>query len=155
MTETDKKSTSVQYIADLLDSRFRLPGTRIKFGLDPVLGLIPGAGDWFGGMLSIFFMIEAFRAGADLSVILRIFVNILIDIIIGSIPVVGEIFDVAWKANLRNARLIQDLHTQQAATEKKSRWVVGAVVLLLTGIILGLLVLMLWLASQLWTVLTT
>lgn len=155
MAEKDQQTITIQYVADLLDSRFTIPGTRIKFGIDPILGLIPGAGDWFGGMLSIFFLIEAYRAGAGLSVIMRIFLNILIDIIIGSIPLIGDIFDVAWKANQRNARLIQDLHTVQEQTEKKSRWFMGVIILLLVGIIIGTLALIIWLISQLWAILVS
>lgn len=155
MAERHKHTNSVNYIADLLDSRFKIPGTRIKFGIDPILGLIPGVGDWFGGMLSIYFMIEAFRAGGGLSVVLRIFLNIIIDIIIGSIPLIGEVFDVAWKANRRNAKLIQNLHTEQKKTEKRSKWFVGLVIVLLTGIILGLIVTVVWLIAQLLSLLTT
>jgi len=155
VAERHKHTNSVNYIADLLDSRFKIPGTRIKFGIDPILGLIPGVGDWFGGMLSIYFMIEAFRAGGGLSVVLRIFLNIIIDIIIGSIPLIGEVFDVAWKANRRNAKLIQNLHTEQKKTEKRSKWFVGLVIVLLTGIILGLIVTVVWLIAQLLSLLTT
>jgi len=155
VAERHKHTNSVNYIADLLDSRCKIPGTRIKFGIDPILGLIPGVGDWFGGMLSIYFMIEAFRAGGGLSVVLRIFLNIILDIIIGSIPLIGEVFDVAWKANRRNAKLIQNLHTEQKKTEKRSKWFVGLVIVLLTGIILGLIVTVVWLIAQLLSLLTT
>src|SRR5699024_2419359 len=95
-------------LAELMDSRFVIPGTKIRFGLDPILGLIPGAGDLLSGMLSLYFVIIGARDGASAFVLIRMLLNILVDIVVGAIPLLGEFFDIGWKANLRNARLLDN-----------------------------------------------
>src|SRR5678815_1063169 len=95
----------------------RIPGTRYRVGLDGLLGLIPGVGDAAGALLSAYILYEAIRLGASSTVLLRMIANIGIDTVGGAIPIVGDIFDMAWKANKKNACL---LYTSDAADERSS-----------------------------------
>lgn len=95
-------------LAFLLDSQFRIPGTKIRFGLDSILGLLPGAGDTVTAMMAAYIVFEAWRIGIPKQIIGRMLGNLLIDWVIGSVPVIGDIFDVGFKANERNIRLIEE-----------------------------------------------
>ena len=96
----------VRLLSRLLDEQFRLPGTTYRIGLDGLLGLIPGVGDAASALLSTYILYEAIRLGAPSTVLLRMIANIGIDTVGGAIPVVGDIFDMAWKANKKNAALL-------------------------------------------------
>ena len=97
----------VRLLSRLLDEQFRIPGTTQRIGLDGLLGLIPGVGDAAGALLSTYILYEAIRLGAPKTVLLRMVANIGIDTVVGAIPVVGDIFDIVWKANKKNAALLQ------------------------------------------------
>lgn len=94
-------------LATLLDSQFVIPGTKIRFGLDGLLGLVPGIGDTIALGLSLLIVVEAIRRGVRRRVIARMLFNVGIDWLIGLIPVLGDVFDVAFKANLLNLRLLE------------------------------------------------
>ncbi|MEX2015297.1 MAG: DUF4112 domain-containing protein [Candidatus Hydrogenedentales bacterium] len=96
----------VRALADLLDSKFAIPGTNFRFGLDPILGLIPGVGDAVSMALSAYIISQAQRLGLPRHVMARMVLNVLIDGLIGSIPLVGDVFDVLFKANRRNLKLL-------------------------------------------------
>lgn len=145
--------TKSEKLAELLDSRYRIPGTDIRFGIDPILGLIPGAGDWLGGMISTYFMLCAVLLGANATVLLRMFLNIIADLVIGSIPVLGELFDVAWKANLRNAELLRELEEHPDELAAESRWLLWALLVLFVAVILGTLFALGWLIARLFELL--
>lgn len=89
-------------IARLLDSAFVIPGTHIRIGLDPLIGLIPGAGDAVTALLSGYVVYEAFRAGLPKPALWRMVANIVIDLVIGVLPVLGDFGDIFWRANRRN-----------------------------------------------------
>jgi hypothetical protein len=90
-----------------LDAGFRIPGTSMRFGLDPILGLIPGAGDAAGAVLAGWILVEAVRLGASRATIVRIAANVALDAGLGAVPLIGDVFDFAWKANLRNVALLE------------------------------------------------
>jgi hypothetical protein len=96
----------VRLLSRLLDERFRIPGTTYRVGLDGLLGLIPGVGDAAGALLSAYILYEAIRLDAPKTVLLRMVTNIGVDTVLGAIPVAGDIFDIAWKANKKNAALL-------------------------------------------------
>jgi hypothetical protein len=96
----------IRLLSRLLDEQFRIPGTTYRVGLDGLLGLIPGVGDAAGALLSTYILYEAIRLGAPSTVLLRMIANIGIDAVGGAIPVVGDIFDMAWKTNKKNAALL-------------------------------------------------
>lgn len=93
--------------ARIFDSAFRIPGTQITFGIDPILGLIPGLGDVASPVFSLFFVWHGLRLGVPKVVLARMVLNVLIDSGVGAIPVVGDLFDFGWKANAWNLALLE------------------------------------------------
>jgi hypothetical protein len=93
-------------IARLLDAQFRVPLTRWRFGLDGILGLIPGAGDIATALVGAYGLVVAWKLGAPASIHIRMALNLLVDAGVGSIPIAGDLFDFAFKANIRNERLL-------------------------------------------------
>jgi uncharacterized protein DUF4112 len=94
-------------IANLLDQAFRIPGTKYRFGLDPVLGLLPGAGDLITAVLGAYGVIVARQLGAPKHVQLRMLMNLGIDALAGTVPVIGDLFDFGFKAHIRNRVLLE------------------------------------------------
>ena len=133
----------------LLDEAFRIPGTRFRFGIDGVIGLIPGLGDVIAGILSLVIPVAAWIRGVPYITILRMALNLGIGVLVGSIPLFGDIFDVAWKSNRKNYRLLQ-LHVLQP---RKHTWRDWAFLIFLACLIVMLfampIVLALWLTSYL------
>lgn len=98
----------LERLAIALDSVIVIPGTRIRLGIDPILGLFPGGGDVVGAALSGYIIYEAWRLGIPASAIVRMIGNVVTDTALGAIPVAGDVFDAYWKANLRNIRILRD-----------------------------------------------
>ncbi|MGH8585485.1 MAG: DUF4112 domain-containing protein [Gammaproteobacteria bacterium] len=94
-------------LSRLLDNAFAIPGTRFRIGLDGILGLIPGIGDATGAVLSIYLIFQAARLGLPVSALLRMVGNVALETVVGAVPIVGDIFDIAWKANIRNMALLR------------------------------------------------
>lgn len=117
----------VQLVATLLDDAIAIPGTSFHIGIDPLVGLVPGIGDLLGAVASAYIILEAARAGAPGSVLIRMAANVGIDTIVGSIPVLGDAFDFGWKSNTRNARLLARHIESPAGTRRASTaLVIGA-----------------------------
>jgi len=95
------------FLAGLMDDRFYIPGTNIRFGLDSVVGLVPGIGDAIGGIVSSYIIWRAQRMGASNWVLMRMTGNMLFDSALGIIPVVGDIFDWKFRANRRNLEMLR------------------------------------------------
>ena|ERR1700730_5171124 len=96
----------LDYIAALLDDIWRIPGTKIRFGLDALIGWVPGIGDAMAGIASLLIVFASWRRGVQTITLARMIANVLLETTIGAIPVVGDIFHVVWKANRRNYRLL-------------------------------------------------
>lgn len=94
--------------ATVLDEAFRVPGTSYRFGVDPVVGLLPVGGDVVTALPGLYMFAEAYRLGAPTGTLLRMLVNVLLDLTVGSIPLIGGLFDAAWKANSRNVALLEE-----------------------------------------------
>ncbi len=129
----DRDIARATALARALDSAIRIPGTRIRVGLDPVAGLIPGVGDLVGAALASYLLVLAARHGAPSSILLRMASNLALDSLVGAVPILGDAFDVGWKANLRNLALLQQHLDRPAATRRSSRVFVAA---LFTGVAL-------------------
>jgi hypothetical protein len=97
----------IDALATLLDTAFLVPGTNIRFGVDALIGLIPGIGDAITTLMSLYIVREARELGAPGHVIVRMLANVALDGVIGAVPLVGDMFDVAWRANRRNIALLQ------------------------------------------------
>ena len=114
MSHTERLA-QVRWLARMLDDSFGIPGTRIRFGWDSVLGLFPGFGDVLTSALSLLIVHHAWQTGASNLTLARMLGNVVADFAIGAIPFLGDLFDFAFKANRRNARLLeQHLHKQAA-----------------------------------------
>ncbi|HYX35717.1 MAG TPA: DUF4112 domain-containing protein [Oligoflexus sp.] len=124
----------IRRLAWLLDSSIRIPGTQYKVGLDAVIGLIPWAGDVIGSALSLGIVGLAFNLGAPRSTLVRMGFNILVEMVVGAIPVVGDIFDAFWKANERNVRLLERSMSQPRA-RRKDFWFVSLIGLVLITVL--------------------
>ncbi len=92
--------------AELMDGQFCVPGTNIQFGLDAIIGLVPGIGDLVCGALSLWLIREAQRLGAPKWLIAKMIWNVTVEVTVGAVPLVGDLFDVAWKANRMNIELL-------------------------------------------------
>jgi hypothetical protein len=140
-------------IAWLLDDLVRVPGTSRRFGLDPVLGLLPGGGDIAGSALSAYIVIAAARLGAPSSVILRMGWNIVVDTVLGAVPLFGDLFDAGWKANRRNVALLDRFIEKPGAARRSSRLVLAGVLFAIAATAVGMAVLTVlairWLAGLL------
>jgi hypothetical protein len=126
-------------LARVLDEAVRIPGTNIRVGLDALLGLLPGGGDIAGGLFSGLIILQAARAGAPTPVLGRMLANVAIDVVLGAIPLLGDLFDVAWRANSRNVRLLESWRERPATTQRASALTVSAIFLALL-ILIGLAV---------------
>ena len=107
----------IDALARLLDARFSIFG--VRFGIDGLVGLIPGIGDVATAMMSFYLILLAARAGAGIGVILAMVFNVLIDTLVGSIPVLGDIFDVTYRANIRNAELLREYLAKKKARRER------------------------------------
>lgn len=143
----------VRTVSRLLDNAIPIPGTRFRLGLDPILGLLPGAGDFLGAALSAYIVIEAARFGLPREMLVQMVTNLVLDAVGGSIPVIGDIFDATWKANSRNLALLEaHVATPEPKKPADRRFViliVIAMVLLLVGIATVAALLLSWLVQAL------
>jgi hypothetical protein len=139
----------VARLAWLLDSVFQIPGTRFRVGLEPIVGLVPGLGDVLSGAVGGYIVLEAVMAGVPRVVVAHMAANVLLDMTVGAIPLLGDAFDFVYKSNTRNARLFER-YAADPAQSTRSSWaffgiVLGAIVLVLVGA----LVLVAWLVGAL------
>ena len=119
----------LDYIAALLDDIFRIPGTKIRFGLDALIGWVPGVGDAMTGIASFLIVLASWRRGAKAVTLARMMANVLLETAIGAIPVAGDVFHVIWKANRRNYRLLLREREQPGVSTGRD-WTFLAVLLL-------------------------
>jgi Domain of unknown function (DUF4112) len=103
----------IDALATLMDAAFVIPGTNIKMGLDGLIGLVPVAGDLIASVISSYIIWEARQLGAPRWLLMRMLVNVAIDTAVGSVPVVGDAFDVMFRANLKNVALLKRYLAQQ------------------------------------------
>ena len=119
----------LDYVAALLDDIFRIPGTQIRFGLDALIGWIPGVGDAMTGIASFLIVFASWRRGAKGVTLARMIANVLLETAVGAIPVAGDAFHVIWKANRRNYRLLLREREQPGASSHRD-WLFLAILLL-------------------------
>jgi hypothetical protein len=106
-THTQQSLARLEALAKLMDGAFMLPGTSIRFGLDGIIGLVPVAGDMAAGLVSAYLIWEAKQLGAPKWLIARMVANAFLDTAIGAVPVVGDAFDVLFRANMKNMALLR------------------------------------------------
>ncbi|CAN5691499.1 hypothetical protein BH18ACI5_BH18ACI5_16610 [soil metagenome] len=133
---SDRAVVALRKYAVLLDSAFQVPGTTMRFGLDPIIGLIPWAGDLVTGFFSVMIVIHAVRLRIPKIVIARMMLNTALDLVVGAVPLLGDLFDAGFKANLRNLVLLER-HALSAARPTRGDYLfvagcIGVVMLLVT-----------------------
>jgi hypothetical protein len=143
----------LEHLASILDDLFSIPGTEIRFGLDALIGLIPGIGDLITALMSFLIVFAAWQRGLPQVTIARMVANITIDTVVGAIPILGDTFDVMWKSNRKNYNLLRRSTEQpehaRAHTVKDWAFLVlliiaGAILIAAPIVMLTLLVQKLW-----------
>lgn len=134
----------IDYLARLMDAQFRVPGTNFRFGLDAIIGLIPGGGDLSTFAVSGYMLWVMAQNGASGYVLARMVLNVLLDTIIGSIPLIGDVFDMFYKSNMRNLRLMQEHYRE--GRHRGSAWKIIIPVLIVLFLII---VCVIWLTYRL------
>jgi Domain of unknown function (DUF4112) len=125
---------TLRKVAQLLDSAFVLPGTSMRIGLDPILGLVPGLGDLISPIFTVGILWQARELGIPKVVQLRMIFNVAIDTVVGLVPVLGDLFDFAWKANDMNMALLEH-HAHEEHAAAPGDWLFVAVMILLLAVI--------------------
>lgn len=121
----------IESLTKLLDSKFKIPGTSITFGLDPILGVIPGVGDVVSFGISSLLVLSMIRHGASREVVIKMLMNLGLDTVTGTIPVLGGIFDVFYKANVRNYNLLKQHQVEGKHEGKGWGLIIGASLVML------------------------
>ena len=149
----DRALVALRKWAVLLDSAFQVPGTRFRFGLDPIVGLLPGAGDIVTGFFSVMILVHSVRLRIPKVVIARMMLNTAIDLLTGVVPLLGDLFDATFKANLRNLALLER-HSHPGVAPRPADRTFVLVAAALFGLILLFPVLVaVWLSFLLWSAL--
>ena len=129
-----KEFPAIERLADFLDTRYRIPGTNIRFGADFIIGLVPYAGDVVAFGISSVLVLAMARQGVSGIVLAKMIGNILLDASVGTIPILGDLFDLGYKANRRNLKLLQE-HYEEGKHQGSAWWVVVLVLLILLALI--------------------
>jgi len=140
-TNTSNKSQAaslrrLRRISHLLDNAIPIPGTKYRIGLDPILGLIPGGGDVIGSTFAGYVVFKSAQMGVPQETLVKMAANIVFDTVAGTVPVAGDLLDVAWKANVKNIELL-DAHLGSPEPGKKADWLFVAALLLGLMLIVG------------------
>ena len=157
MIEPDAKAPTLKrlrQLSRLLDNVISIPGTQIGVGLDPILGLIPIGGDFLGVMFSSYIILEAARLGVSRATLGKMVLNVIIDGLVGAVPVLGDFFDFAWRANTNNIKLLEDYLKFPSQQKSADRWFIFGVLVGLLLIAIVLVALPVILVRMLWNALT-
>ncbi len=127
------KVRQLRKLSNLLDNAIRVPGTSLGVGIDPLLGLVPGGGDFLGGLISVYIVFSAATMGLSRETLTRMASNIVFDSLAGTVPVFGDLFDVAWKANSKNMDILENHLKSPQVNQSADRWFIF---LLLGGLVL-------------------
>jgi hypothetical protein len=126
----------IRTLSFLLDNAIKIPGTRYRIGLDPIVGLLVGGGDVAGVILSAYIVLEAARLGLPRRVLLQMLNNLILDAVGGSIPLLGDLFDASWKANARNLKLIEaEIAANSDRAQPADRLFLSLMMVVLLGIV--------------------
>jgi hypothetical protein len=147
------KLTRLRRVSKILDNAIAIPGTKISFGLDPILGLIPGGGDTITGGIAAYIVVEAARMGVPREILGKMVSNIVIDSFAGTIPVVGDLFDLGWKANVKNIELLEK-HLDITKSSQGDRLFIFGLIVVLALIILGFATITFFTVTWFWHLIT-
>jgi hypothetical protein len=127
----------MRQLTKLLDNAIAIPGTKQRIGLDPILGLIPGGGDTVSAALSGYIIIEAARMGLPRSALIRMVGNIILDLVVGAVPFVGDIYDTVSKANVRNMQIVESHVNVPQPNAKANRFFIGLLIIVIIALALA------------------
>ena len=147
--EVPPRLARLRRLAWLLDRS--IPIGRYRIGLDPLLGLVPAMGDAIGAGMSTIILYDAARLGIPVNVLLRMIGNVVVELIAGSIPVVGDVFDFAWQANARNLRLVER-HFDPIRAERPARRIATAIAILAAVIFSAIIAVCVLILAALWKI---
>jgi hypothetical protein len=125
----------IRTVSHLLDNALPIPGTTFRIGIDPILGLLPGAGDWLSALLSVYIVLESLRFKLPKSILMQMVSNLVLDSLAGAVPLLGDLFDVTWKANHRNLALLEG-HVQNPTPQRPADRLFTALIVLALILIL-------------------
>jgi hypothetical protein len=128
----EQRLAGLRRIAELLDNAFVLPGTSYRIGLDPIVGLLPGLGDLVSPLFTIGILLQARDLGVPKVVQARMLINSAIDSVLGVVPVIGDLFDFAWKANAKNLDLLE-LHAREERAGSRGDYAFVALMVVLVA----------------------
>jgi len=149
-----KKFEMAKYLADMLDRRFTIPGTSIRIGLDPILGLIPYVGDAIVSFAGAFILVVAAQSQLPKIVLVRMSLNIAINGMVGAIPILGDLFSVWFKSNVKNFDLLERYAVGDRQTSTVGDWVfVLGLLLGIAFVVVGTVVGIIWLLTRVWEML--
>jgi hypothetical protein len=140
---------NLDLLSHLLDDWFRIPGTSIRFGLDGIVGIIPGVGDAMGGIASCILILAAWMRGVSYVTLARMLANWGIEVLLGTVPVLGNLFDIGWKANRRNYALLTGSLADPQGVKRRSWLFFAGLCLLLAAMLVLPMVLFGWLSVRL------
>jgi hypothetical protein len=112
------RDENLDLLSRVLDTWFRIPGTNIRFGLDGIIGFVPGIGDFLAGLASCIIVVAAYARGVPLVTVARMVANLGIEVVVGAVPVLGNLFDIGWRANRRNYALLE----RSLAVGRRDTW---------------------------------
>jgi Domain of unknown function (DUF4112) len=135
---------NLDLLSHVLDDFIKIPGTSIRFGLDGIVGFIPGIGDLIGGIASCIIIIAAWVRGVSYVIVARMVANVAIEVLVGSVPVLGDMFDIAWRANRRNYALLTGSVYEPRKHTMQSWFFLGALCLILAALVLLPIILLTW-----------
>ncbi len=136
---------NLRALARVLDSAVHVPGTPIRFGADALLGLVPVVGDLAGAALSGYVVLSAARLGVSRAVLARMLLNVGTDTVVGAVPLLGDLFDIGWRANVRNVDLLERALAEPGAVRHESRTHVALVALALVALAAAGVTVTIWL----------
>ncbi len=135
----EERLLRLRILGERLDESIKIPGTNYKIGLDPIIGTMPVIGDLIGGVLSTYILYSGIKMGASPKIVAQMATNIALEFAIGSIPIVGDVFDVIWKANIKNIELIEETTFDNEGNNSMNYLITATLIVVLLGIILVIL----------------
>ena len=148
---SSQRSLLAKFLAEWLDQRFTIPGTSIRIGLDPILGLIPGIGDTIANLAGSAIILIAAQYRLPKIVLLRMGLNVALNAMIGAIPIFGDIFSIWFRSNVKNAQLLERYVGAEGQASTFGNWLfVSAVIIGIVLLLIGIFVVTVWLIKQVW-----
>jgi hypothetical protein len=152
-TQTERARARLNRLAWLLDNSIRLPGG-FRLGLDGIVGLLPGVGDVATAIISFYIIARAALMRVPASILGRMGLNVLVELVVGVVPLFGDIFDIAFRANVRNVALLEAHLDDPAGTRTQSRWIIAATLLSIAGLFVVAIAITVSLLGFLWARIT-